>query len=147
MVTRADFTTEEWTALHRGASGSGMLVSVSDRDFTDTFGEASAMAKYMAAQQTIGATELIRALAHEHGSGFGLTTSPDKMRAETMAALTAALVALEAKAPDDVDAYRTFVLGLAQALGDAKGGGTSPAEAAMIAEVQQALGTPSDRAS
>jgi hypothetical protein len=35
-----------WKALfEKGVTGAGMLVSVSDRDFTDSFGEASALAK------------------------------------------------------------------------------------------------------
>ena len=51
MATKADFTESEWEALRKGVSGSGMLVSLSDRDFTDTFGEAGALGKYLAGQQ------------------------------------------------------------------------------------------------
>lgn len=40
MAGKADFTEAEWSAMHKGATGTGMLVSLSDRDFTDTFGEA-----------------------------------------------------------------------------------------------------------
>ena len=40
MATKADFTEEEWETLRTGVSGAGVLVSLSDRDFTDTFGEA-----------------------------------------------------------------------------------------------------------
>lgn len=142
MTTRKDFSPDEWTAIHRGATGAGMLVSLSDRDFTDSFGEASAMSKYLAGQQVAGATELIRDIAHEHGTGFGLTTSPEKLRVETMAALTAAMAALKAKSPDEVEPYRTFVLDLANVVANAKGGGTSPVEAQMIAEITAALGAP-----
>src|SRR6476661_871548 len=110
MANKTTFTPDEWNALHRGATGSGMLVSLSDRDFTDSFGEASAMAKYMGGQQMAGATELVRDIARQGGSGFGLTTNPQKMRAETMAAIAAALAALNAKAPEEVEPYRAFVL-------------------------------------
>ena len=51
MATKSDFTEAEWKALEKGVTGAGMLVSVSDRDFTDTFGEASALAKALAAQR------------------------------------------------------------------------------------------------
>src|SRR5262245_42807923 len=34
MATKADFTEDEWKALQRGVTGAGMLVSVSDTDFT-----------------------------------------------------------------------------------------------------------------
>ena len=48
MATRSDFTDDEWAAMQNGVTGAGALVSVSDRDFTDTFGEASALAKALA---------------------------------------------------------------------------------------------------
>ncbi|HEY7023404.1 MAG TPA: hypothetical protein VH371_00410 [Candidatus Limnocylindrales bacterium] len=140
MTTRNDFTPDEWTALHRGVTGSGMLVSLSDRDFTDSFGEAGAMAKYMSGQQVAGATELMRDIARQGGTGFGLTTNPEKLRAETMAAITAALAALKAKSPDDVQPYRDLVLGVSEAVANAKGGGTSAVEAQMLAEIRAALG-------
>ena len=141
MANKKDFTPDEWAAIHRGATGSGLLVSLSDRDFTDSFGEATAMGKYLAGQQTAGSSELMRDLAREGGTGFGFTTSPEKMRAETMAAISAALAALQAKAPEEVAAYRAFVLALADAVANAKGGGTSAVEAQMITEIRQALGS------
>jgi hypothetical protein len=58
VATRQDFTDEEWATLQKGLGGSGALVSVSDRDFTDTFGEASALAKYLAGQQVAATSEL-----------------------------------------------------------------------------------------
>jgi hypothetical protein len=146
MATKADFTDDEWVALQRGVTGSGMLVSLSDRDFTDSFGEASAMAKYLSGQQLSARSELLRELAKTRGSGFGLTTSPEKLRAETMAALPAALAALQAKSPTDVDGYKALVIGVAQAVADAKGGGTSQLEAAMIVDIKAALAGPPDGA-
>ncbi len=139
MATKTDFTDAEWLALHRGATGSAMLVSMSDRDFTDTFGEVGAMSKYMAGQQVAAASELVREIAKVHGTGFGLTTPPDKLRAETMDALAAAQAALSAKAPDDLEPYRRFVVELAEVVADAKGGGRSTTETVMIAEIKQAL--------
>ena len=139
MATKTDFTEAEWEALQKGLTGSGMLVSLSDRDFTDTFGEAGAMAKYLQGQQVAASSEVIRELAKTHGTGFGLTASADKMRADTLTSLQTALAALAAKAPDDLDAYRQLVLGLAQAVADAKGGVT-PVEASMIDTIRNALG-------
>ena len=139
VATRQDFTDEEWATLQKGLGGSGALVSVSDRDFTDTFGEASALAKYLAGQQVAATSELMRELAKTRGTGFGLTTSPDRMRTETLTALSSAIGTLGAKAPEDVGPYRELVLGLAQAVADAKGGET-PIETAMIASIREALG-------
>lgn len=140
MATRQDFTDQEWDALQKGLMGSGMLVSVSDRDLTDTFGEASALSKYLGGQQVSASSELIRELAKSRGTGFGLTASPDKVRDETMAALATAVATLGQKAPDDLGAYRELVLGLAQSVADAKGGEV-PVETSMIAAIREALGS------
>ena len=139
MATKADFTEDEWHTLQRGMTGSGMLVSLSDRDLTDSFGEAGAMSKYLAGAQVASASPLVRDLAKTHGSGFGLTASPDKVRAETMTALRVAVTTLTAKAPDELDAYRQLVLGLSQAVAEEKGG-EKPVETTMIGEIREALG-------
>ena len=122
MATRADFTDDEWKAMQQGVTGAGMLVSVSDRDFTDSFGEASALAKAIAAQRESGATELVRELANVRGTGFGMTASPQEVETKTIAALDVAMAAIAAKAPDEADAYRQLVLGVADAVAEAKGG-------------------------
>ena len=139
MATKADFTEPEWEALRKGVSGSGMLVSLSDRDFTDTFGEAGALGKYLAGQQVAAASPLVRELTHGT-TGFGLTASAEKVRGETMEALRTAVATLETKATDEVEAYRTLVLGAAEAVAQAKGGGVAPAEQSMMDEIRAALG-------
>jgi hypothetical protein len=138
VATRQDFTDEEWAALQKGLMGSGMLVSVSDRDLTDTFGEAGALGKYLAGQQVAATSEVTRELAKTRGTGFGLTASPDQVRAETMSALATAVAALRSKAPEDVAAYRELVLGLARAVAGAKGGEV-PVELEMIKAIEAAL--------
>ena len=139
MATRQDFTDEEWATLQKGLGGSGALVSVSDRDFTDTFGEASALAKYLAGQQ-VAVDQRADARAGEvTWNGFRPDDEPRQMRTETLAALSSAVGTLGAKAPDDLGPYRELVLGLAQAVADAKGGET-PVETAMIASIREALG-------
>ena len=139
MATKSDFDDDEWTALQRGVMGSAMLVSLAERDFTDSFGEAGAMAKFLQGQQVAASSALIRELANAHGTGFGIMTSPEKLRVETGAALQTAIKTLESKAPGDVGAYRTLVLGVAQAVADAKGG-VGSVETAMIAEISKMLG-------
>jgi hypothetical protein len=138
-ATRADFTEAEWAALQKGITGSAMLVSLADRDFTDSFGEVGALAKYLQGQQVAGASALVRELAKTHGTGFGLTTSPDTMRTETLAALTASLGVLGTKAPDEIDGYRQLVLGACQAVAEAKGG-VATVEDAMLVQIRDALG-------
>ena len=141
MATKADFTEDEWETLRKGVSGSGMLVSLSDRDFTDTFGEAGAMAKYLAAQRQGGATELVRELSEGRPPGFGFTASPQEVEKETLAALTSAKAILAEKAPDEADSYVQHVLGVMDAVAEAKGGGVSADEAAAIERIKATLGS------
>jgi hypothetical protein len=140
MATKADFTEDEWHALQKGVTGAGMLVSASDADFTDTFGEASALAKFLGEQRRKNESELVREIAAVHGGGFGLTASREKVETETMAALRSAVATLSAKAPDDVAAYRQLVIDLAQAVAGAKGGVTET-ETKVIDSVREALGS------
>lgn len=139
MTTKADFTEVEWKAMEKGVTGAGMLVSVGDRDFTDTFGEASALAKALAAQREQSPSTLVRELAAVRGTGFGMTASPQEVESETLASIDAALAALAAKAPDESDAYRQLVLDVADAVAEAKGGIT-PGETAALDKIKAALG-------
>src|SRR5512133_1379524 len=90
VATKADFTEEEWKTMQKGVTGAGALVSISDADFTDTFGEAGAIGKYLAEQREKSDSVLIRDLAHVHGTGFGLTASREKVETETLEALRSA---------------------------------------------------------
>ena len=140
MVTKADFTKDEWDTLERGLTGTGMLVSVADPGVMDSFGESSALAKYLASQRAAGATELMRELGGTRGTGFGLTTNADEVRARTILALQSAVAILTAKAPDELEPYRQMVVAAAMAVAEAKKG-VSPPEDAVISAVKDALGT------
>ena len=96
MATQADFTEDEWKTLQKGVTGAGMLVSAGDRDFTDSFGEAGALAKYLGAQRETSESPLIRELATVRGTGFGLTKSQQEVEAETVEALHSATAILAA---------------------------------------------------
>ena len=139
MATKGDFTEEEWKAMQKGVTGAGMLVSAADRDFTDSFGEAGALAKYLAGQRETSESELVRELANVRSSGFGLTDSAQEVQAETLAALRDALATLAAKAPDEMSAYRRLVLDTAEAVAEAKGG-VRPGETAALEAIKEALG-------
>ncbi|HWN20992.1 MAG TPA: hypothetical protein VNP93_03390 [Gaiellaceae bacterium] len=128
----------EIETLRKGATGAGLLVAVSDKSFFDTFKEAGAMAKHLAAAKSGSDSELIRQVAEGRSLGFGMTTPPDEIRAGTLVALKSAKELLQTKAPDELDAYRTFVLELVHSVASAAGGGDQ-AEAATIAEVEAAL--------
>jgi hypothetical protein len=138
MATKADFTEQEWEALQKGVTGAGLLVSLSDRGFFDTFKEAGALGKHMAQAKQSSASELVRELADTHGTGFGVRARPEEVESETLAALQTARATLEAKAPDELEPYREFVMELAQSVADAAGGGET-AEGDTIQRIEAAL--------
>ena len=70
--------------------------------------------------------------------GFGVRSSPQEIESETLEALRSAVSTLEAKAPDEVEAYKSFVLEVAEAVGKAAGGGDE-AEAAAVEKIRSAL--------
>ncbi len=138
MAGRADFTDEEWGALQKGAMGAGLLVSVSDRSFFDSFKEAGALAKHLAGARQQSESALVRELAESRGTGFGLTSSPQEVERETLDALSSAMATLRAKAPDEADAYRQFVLDVAESVSGAAAGGEA-AESGALEKIRSAL--------
>ncbi len=137
MATRADFTEDEWETMRKGVTGAGMLVSIGDRDFTDTFGEVAALAKRLSEERK--KSQLTGELAAGRPSGFGMTASPEEVEAGTLEALRSATAILAAKAPDEVGAYRELVLEVAESVADAKGG-VKPGETGAIDKIKDALG-------
>jgi hypothetical protein len=138
MATKDDFTEQEFETLQKGVTGAGLLVAVSDRGFFDTFKESAALAKHVAAAKKESQSELVRAIADVHGSGFSVRSKPEELETETLAALQAAKTTLEAKAPDELEAYRQFVVDVAQSVANAAGGGEA-AESGAIEKVRSAL--------
>jgi len=136
MAGKADFTEDEWKELQQGVTGAGLLVSAAHRDFTDSFGEAKAVAKDLAAHRQ-SESELVRALAETHSTGFGLVASPTEVEG-ALGSLGSAVAMLEAKAPDEVEPYRAFVLDIATAAAEAKGG-VKDEESAAIIRIKEAL--------
>lgn len=139
MAQTADLTEQELESLRKGVIGAGLLVSASDRGFFDAFKEARALARHVAEARQSTSSELIREVAELRGeTGFGLTASPQEVESETFAALRSAIATLETKAPDEVDAYRRFVIDVAHSVAAAAEGGT-PAESDMLEKIRSAL--------
>src|SRR5579859_45392 len=128
----------EIKTLHKGATGAALLVSVSDRSFFDSFKEAGALAKHIAAARDNSESTLVKRVAAEHGTGFGITTPAGEIESGTLDALRASIALLEANAPDEVEAYRSFVLDLARSVAAAAPGGDK-AETETIAKIEAAL--------
>jgi tellurite resistance protein len=139
MAGKSDFTEDEWKELQQGVTGAGLLVSAAHRDFTDSFGEASTVAKQLAAHRE-SESQLVRDLAGTHTTGFGLVASPKEVVEGTINALGAAVEVLGNKAPDELEAYRRLVLDVATAVAEAKGG-VKDEETAAIERITAALGS------
>jgi hypothetical protein len=138
MATKADFSQEEWETLHKGLTGAGFLVAVSDAGFFDSFKEAGALARHLREARENASSELLRELAETPGTGFGFTSSQDEVESETLQALREARQLLEAKAPEEVEAYQSFVLEVAQSVANAAGGGEG-AESQAVEKIRSAL--------
>jgi hypothetical protein len=83
-------------------------------------------------------SELIRRVAEGRCSGFGLTASPEEIETGTLQALRSAKEVLQTKAPEELDAYRSFVRELIRSVSSAASSGDE-AEAAVIAGIEAAL--------
>ena len=138
MAGKTDFTEDEWKDLQQGVTGAGMLVSAAHRDFTDSFGEASTVAKQLAAHRE-SESQLVRELSGTHSTGFGLVASPKEVVEGTINALGSAVEVLGDKAPEELEAYRRLVLDVATAVAEAKGG-VKDEETAAIERITAALG-------
>ena len=137
MAGKSDFTEQEWEQLHKGVTGAGLLVSLSDRSFFDAFKEAGALAKHMAnARQS--SSQVVKELAASGGTGFGLGSTPDKVESETLEALRSATATLQQKTPDELEPYKQFVLEVAESVGKAAGGGDE-SEGAALQKITSAL--------
>jgi len=82
--------------------------------------------------------EISEHIAETRGTGFGVRSSPAEIESETLEALRSAVATLESKAPDEVEAYKSFVLDVAQSVGEAAEGG-SEAEGAVVEKIRSVL--------
>jgi len=138
MAVKSDFSEEEWAGLEKGVTGAGLYVSLADRGFFDTFKEVGALSKHLKEAREHNPSTLVRDLAAVRGTGFGMTERPEAVEKETLEALQSAVGTLQAKAPDEVDAYRSFVLDIAESVAKAAGG-VADSETGAIEKIRTAL--------
>jgi len=153
MTRKADFNADEWSTVVDGPLYAGMRVISADRG--GTLRESLAMGRaYQAAREHHGESELLDELVKSPPS-----IDPDRVReaggnisALASQQLRDAIGILEAKSTlPEVDAYKRFVMKVAQAVASAhKEGGflgiggkqISDAENQALDEISTALGTP-----
>ena len=153
MTTKADFNAEEWSTVVEGPLYAGMRVISADRG--GTLRESLALGRvYQEARARHGESGLLDELVKSPPS-----IDRDRVReaggdiaAVAAERLRAAMAILEGKAtPEEADAYKRFVMTVAQAVASAhKEGGflgvggqpVSDAENEALDEISTALGSP-----
>jgi hypothetical protein len=153
MTRKADFNAEEWSTIVDGPLYAGLRLIAADRG--GTLRESLALSRvYESARAGQSASPLLDEIVKTPPTvdAARLKRAPDEIGAVTAEHLRRAMRALEATAtPAERDAYKTFVMTVAQAVAAAHKeggflgiGGTeiSDAENAALDEISAALGPP-----
>jgi len=120
MTGKSDFTEEEWKTVLEGPPSAGVIVAAADRG--GTFKESFAMAKaYVEARKQHGQSELLDEIEsakpqidHSHFHSY------DELKTAGLQHLREAIAVLERKAtPEEIDAYRQFVISVADRVASA----------------------------
>lgn len=139
MATKADFDAEEWTAVVEAPLFAGMRVVSADRG--GTIRESLAIGKvYAAARQSQGESGLLDELASSPPMLDPQSLQGGDISSAAEERLRSAIDLLGAKgSPGDVEAYRSFVLSVAQAAAEAhKEGGFIGIGGKQISDQEQA---------
>ena len=141
MATKAMFTDDEWHTLQWAVTDTMAYLSMADKGFWDTFKEATAAAKFMAAAKSDTTSPLVHDLAGDIKMGHDKAVTHDMsdMAGEVAARVREAAGIVAAKAPEDLEAFRIFILGVAQTTAEAAKG-VDEHEAAAIENLKAALG-------
>jgi hypothetical protein len=140
MSSKAMFTDDEWRVLQWAVTDTMSYLSVADHGFWDTFKEASAAAKFMAHAKADATSPLIHDLAGDIKMGRDKQVTHDMadMTGEVTKRVREAKELVAQKSPDDVEAFKTFILGVAKATAEAAHG-VNEHETAAIQTLEAAL--------
>jgi hypothetical protein len=146
MTGKADFTPEEWETVLQGPPTAGMIVVTAQRG--GTFRETLSIAKaYVEARQHHGESELLDEIVSARPElDHTRYHSAEELKEHGLQHLRDAVGLLERKAtPEELDAYKSFVLSLADKVAnahreDGSAETVSEAERAAIGEIAAALG-------
>jgi hypothetical protein len=119
MTRRSDFSEAEWETMQNGVAYAGLLVSRSERGMLGTLKAGRALARHVADARNNSASELVREIATLKPTGLMPAASSAGFEERTYETLRESVAMLQAKAPEEVDAYRSFVVELAEAVAGA----------------------------
>jgi tellurite resistance protein len=140
MTTKSDFTEQEWDQVLEAPTSAGMLVATAQRG--GTFRESFSMAKaYSEARQQHGQSELLDEIVSARpktDTKFGDSPVEARDRWVENVREGAALIGQKAST-EEVEAYKRFIIGLAQRVA-AAAKDVSDSERKAIEEIAQTLG-------
>jgi hypothetical protein len=141
MATKQAFSPSEWQTLQWAVTDTMTYLSMAEPGFWDTFKEAGAAAKFIGGIKTSGDDLLMRELAADikMDRDKAATHDPTDIAGAVTARVREAAAIVAAKAPEDLDSFRRFILGVAHATAQAAKG-VGPGERAAIAKLEEALG-------
>ncbi|MBR0739292.1 hypothetical protein JQ581_20370 [Bradyrhizobium liaoningense] len=163
MADKTSFTKEEWTLLLESPMMAGMAVTAADPSglwglLKESFASGNALAK---AISDPGANPLVKALATDFSTSEARSAARDGLKAKfansqvadikakSIEALRQVSAVLEAKAPGDAPAFRSWLRQISQTTAEAANEGgllgfggvqVSDAEKATLTEISGALG-------
>jgi hypothetical protein len=150
VAGRADFTAEEWADLGGALISAAELVSFSDGGRSGMAREMPKVRRALEHARDRHSSLLVRELAGEPGrSVIDAHMSPGEAEEPVLRVLRAAAAALAARAPEELEAYRRFVVHLGEVAAEAtRSGGVfgvggqrvSYAEASTLDRIRQAVG-------
>jgi hypothetical protein len=121
MTAKADFTEEEWRQILEGPTSAGLVVIAADRggSIRETFSMAKA---YADANREPGQSELLDEIVSGRPEVDRTRfKSQEEMKEHSLQNVREAIALMKEKAtPDEVEAYRRFVLALVNRVADAR---------------------------
>jgi hypothetical protein len=139
MATKADFTPEQWEALAFALTDTMMFVTMANgTHFWESMSETTAAARYLVEQAKTSPSTLVRDVATDAGRHRDKTVNAQDIETVTLDRVAFALSVVNAVAPDEAEAFKALVLGVADAAAEAKNG-IDDAEETAIDKVKSAL--------
>lgn len=141
MASKADFSEAEWQTLHWAVMDTMAYLSMADPGFMDMFKEANAAARYVAGARVGSDSAVVRELASEVKAkrDKAVSSNPADIAGQVTQRVREAADIVAARAPEDLDAFKAFILGLARATAEAAKG-VSAGEVQAIEKLEAALG-------
>jgi len=141
MATKADFTDAQWQELRFAIQDTMAFVAFANgTGFWESIKEATQTAKYISVQIRESRSTLVRDLAGAGGSRHEKLDPSDAeaFERQVLGTIAEATKIVAETAPDELDAFKGFVLGVANAAAEASGA-VDDGEQLAIDKIKSAL--------